>query len=420
VQIFDHGWMDDGVPFIVMELLEGEDLRERLERGPLSLDDTQQLLRQVAEVLTRAHATGLVHRDIKPNNLFLIESGVGLFVKVLDFGLAKRTHVPQQSHVTRSGVTLGTPDYMSPEQINSSKDVGPEADLWALAVTAYQALSGQVPFRGETVGSIWVKITTEDFEPVSSRRPHLPVAIDAWFRRALDKDPSRRFESANAMVEAFEAALEGEDISLDDADISSDGVEQAPSSSELAETVQREQSDPPPVPAGEAPARSPGTLGGAANTLGSDPPPMRANTALRVAVFGAVAGIGIAAVSIMWDTDEVVGTDPAATPSASALGRPAAATTASGAAPSAPDATARAEGSDPSSIAAPPASASATTLASASPTAPLQVAPKQPPAGQAAPATPAPATPAPAKPAPATPAPAKPAPAEVPWLIERR
>ena len=120
VQIFDHGTMSDDTPFIVMELLEGKSLGDRLEGECLEVDETAVLVSQVAEVLARAHDMGIVHRDLKPDNLFLIEPGYEMFVKVLDFGVAKHTGLPQQS-MTTTGAMIGTPFYMSPELIESPR-----------------------------------------------------------------------------------------------------------------------------------------------------------------------------------------------------------------------------------------------------------------------------------------------------------
>ena len=148
VQTFDQGLMTDGTPYIVMELLEGESLRQRLERsGPLTLRQTALVVAHVAKALHKAHKHRIVHRDIKPENIFLslVDEGERL-VKVLDFGTAKQTHVLEDKKLTIPGVLIGTPEYMSREQVMQAEEVDYRADLWALSVAAYEALTGQVPF----------------------------------------------------------------------------------------------------------------------------------------------------------------------------------------------------------------------------------------------------------------------------------
>ncbi|RLB61524.1 MAG: serine/threonine protein kinase [Deltaproteobacteria bacterium] len=208
VQTYDHGVMDDGTPFIVMELLEGESLADRLKRaGPLSLEQADLLVRQTTKVLSKAHELGVVHRDIKPDNLFCIESGYDLFIKVLDFGIAKQPEMPSEHGMTRTGAMLGTPYYMSPEQVTSAKHAGPRADLWALTVATYEALTGAVPFQGETLGALCIAIVSAQFTPASVATANLPLAMDFWFARALHVDPDQRFQTANEFAEAFSAAV---------------------------------------------------------------------------------------------------------------------------------------------------------------------------------------------------------------------
>ncbi|WP_438013575.1 serine/threonine-protein kinase [Sorangium sp. So ce315] len=211
-QVFDHGVTHDGAPYIVMELLEGEDLKRRIQRlGVLSPVEVATIVAQTARALGRAHQLGIVHRDIKPDNLFLLDVEGELFVKVLDFGVAKRVHDAPQGDLgmTSTGHVLGTPLYMSPEQILSAKNVDFHADLWGLAVVAYHALTGRVPFTGETLGALSVALHTGIFTPPSAVRPELSPAIDAWMRKALALDPAARFGSARRMAEALEHAVLG-------------------------------------------------------------------------------------------------------------------------------------------------------------------------------------------------------------------
>jgi len=204
VQIFDHGIIDDGPPYIVMELLEGESLEQRLERtAPLSIEQTVAIVAQTAKALNKAHKLGIVHRDIKPDNIFLMADEDELHVKVLDFGIAKQTGIAPSKSVTSTGTMIGTPEYMSPEQVLSAKGVDAATDLWALAVVAYRCLTGRVPFSGETLGSLCVAIANSTPTPPSELRPELPPLVDQWFAKALTKAPAARFGSARELAVTF-------------------------------------------------------------------------------------------------------------------------------------------------------------------------------------------------------------------------
>lgn len=208
VQVFDHG-VFDGTPFIVMELLDGEDMRTRIARaGPISVAEAGHILVQLSRALTKAHAAGIVHRDIKPDNIFLMEHDGEPFIKVLDFGVAKHAAQDAEHDMTGTGAMVGTPHYMSPEQILSARRVDHRADLWSVGVVMYRALTGSVPFQGETLGAVCVAIERAEFTPATQRRPDLPPTLDVWFARALAREPAQRFQSAKEMAEAFVAASE--------------------------------------------------------------------------------------------------------------------------------------------------------------------------------------------------------------------
>jgi eukaryotic-like serine/threonine-protein kinase len=208
VQVFDHGVMGDDTPFIVMELLQGSSLAEWLDlTNTVGVGDTAQIVTQVAGVLGKAHELDIVHRDIKPANIFLVDSEDALFVKVLDFGIAKETKVAHGSLRTGTGVLVGTPDYMSPEQLLHAGPVDRQADLWGLAVVAYRAITGDCPFRGQTLAGVIVAITEGAFRPPSTLAPQpIPAALDAWFARALARDPGKRFATARELAETFQRA----------------------------------------------------------------------------------------------------------------------------------------------------------------------------------------------------------------------
>jgi serine/threonine-protein kinase len=206
VQIFDHGLAEDRIPYIVMELLEGESLGRRLDRmGALTPRETASIVGQVCRALSKAHANGVVHRDIKPDNLFLTDSDGELFVKVLDFGIAKQT-ADQPVGVTSTGMAVGTPLYMSPEQAVSAKDVTQATDLWAVAAVAYRCLTGRVPFQGNTFGALCVIINRGVFPAPSTVRQGIPPGFDAWFTKGLAVAPTERFASARELADQFSAA----------------------------------------------------------------------------------------------------------------------------------------------------------------------------------------------------------------------
>ncbi|HYQ14819.1 MAG TPA: serine/threonine-protein kinase, partial [Polyangiaceae bacterium] len=208
VQIFDHGTALFGLPYIAMELLEGEDLAKRIEReGRIEPHLFSDLLSQACRGLARAHAKGITHRDIKPENIFLCEDDGRLLVKLLDFGIAKVEAGGANFSATQTGMLLGTAYYMSPEQTLGQRDVDQRADLWALGVVSYFALTGRRPFGGNTLGALAIEVTSAAIVPPSAHDPRLGPGVDGWMAKALARPREQRFQSAKAMAEAFEQAL---------------------------------------------------------------------------------------------------------------------------------------------------------------------------------------------------------------------
>ncbi|MGK3993741.1 bifunctional serine/threonine-protein kinase/formylglycine-generating enzyme family protein [Sorangium sp. So ce1024] len=210
VQVMDYGAVDGVVPYLVMELLRGFSLAELLERGGrLSFATARSLAQQVGSALESAHELGIVHRDIKPHNVFITEGSKGypLFVKVLDFGVAKMAGdaaVPAANPaLTETGMVIGSAPYMSPEQLEGSKDVDLRSDLWSLGVVLYETLTGALPFQGGSFVAVGAAVLKGKFRPATEQRPGLPASIDDWFAKALSVDPSCRFQSAREMVDAF-------------------------------------------------------------------------------------------------------------------------------------------------------------------------------------------------------------------------
>jgi eukaryotic-like serine/threonine-protein kinase len=204
VRIHEHG-VEDGNAFIAMELLDGESLRERLAKvGRLPPPEAFRLVHDVLRAVGRAHDAGIIHRDIKPDNVF-VEKGEPERAKILDFGVAKVLEgAPAEllSTGTQTGMMLGTPYYMSPEQAQA-KEVDHRTDLFAVAVVAFEALTGQRPFRGESFGDLVLAICASPV-PIPSRVGAVPPGFDEWFVRATQRDRERRFASAREMAAELE------------------------------------------------------------------------------------------------------------------------------------------------------------------------------------------------------------------------
>jgi serine/threonine protein kinase/O-acetyl-ADP-ribose deacetylase (regulator of RNase III) len=198
-KVYDFGVAASGEPYIVMELLKGETLGKCIKRcGALPANEVAELIRQCAVGLAAAHKMGVVHRDIKPENLFIIDNAHRPFVMVLDFGIAKEMDVPPTK--TQTGLMVGTPAYMSPEQFLDPRAVKERSDLWSLGIVAYEAFTGTRPFNGPTIYALATAITEAPFTAPSAIRPELPKALDGWMLKALAKKPTDRFASAMEMA----------------------------------------------------------------------------------------------------------------------------------------------------------------------------------------------------------------------------
>ncbi|MEQ9073536.1 MAG: serine/threonine-protein kinase [Sandaracinaceae bacterium] len=214
-QVFDVGETEDGGAFLVMELVRGESLRARMEDDALDRDALLECLGQVADALDHAHANGVVHRDIKPDNIMVREDGRAVLV---DFGLAKDfgpavadTVGPdtptEDANLTKEGTLIGTLSYLAPEQARG-RDVGPRSDQFALATSAYEALTGVLPWDGPNAAAILAQILVDDAPPPSSLESSLPIEVDQVFAKALSKDAADRFEDAASFVRALREAFD--------------------------------------------------------------------------------------------------------------------------------------------------------------------------------------------------------------------
>jgi serine/threonine protein kinase/tetratricopeptide (TPR) repeat protein len=198
----DRGALPTGEPFLVMEWLEGIDLAARLARGTLSVPESLTLLRVAATALAAAHAAGVIHRDIKPGNLFL-RGGRVEAVTLLDFGIARR--MGTGAHLTKTGATLGTPHYMAPEQALGDGNIGPASDIFSLGCVLFECLTGKPPFAGAHTLAVIAKIIFEEAPLLRSKIPDLDPALEELCARMLEKKPAARIADATALLAALDA-----------------------------------------------------------------------------------------------------------------------------------------------------------------------------------------------------------------------
>ena len=206
VRVYDVGTLASGLPYMAMELLVGADLRAALtRRGALPAHEAALHVIQACRALQEAHAAGVVHRDLKPANLFLTQRPDGsTCVKVLDFGISKAmVQTDEDDDLTLTNTVLGSPAYMSPEQIRSARSVDPRTDIWSLGVVLYQLVTGKLPFESSNASELVTLVVRAAPAPPSSRRPGLPLALDAVVFRCLQKDPARRFSTVAELAAAL-------------------------------------------------------------------------------------------------------------------------------------------------------------------------------------------------------------------------
>jgi serine/threonine-protein kinase len=272
-RVFDVGALDTGEPYIVLEYLEGTDLKG-FPRAELGIGGVIDLLLQACEALAEAHALGIVHRDIKPANLFITRGlGGAPFLKLLDFGISKAWPT---SDLTASHATLGTPAYMSPEQMRSSRTVDHRSDIWSLGVVLYELLQGAKPFESDTLPAIILKVVND---PLPRLTAPLPAGLDAVVYRCLEKKPARRFQSIAELVVALGPY--------------------AQSSAQVAITLQRTRSTGSlPLDMASAPAPEPRAAPATISTADSEfsaslTPASRGRRWPIVAALGTLVGIGL-------------------------------------------------------------------------------------------------------------------------------
>jgi serine/threonine-protein kinase len=213
-RVLDVDVTDDGRPYIAMEYVEGSNLAEILRtRRRLPYSEAATYICQTAFALSEAHALGIIHRDLKPGNLLVTTRRDGsALVKVLDFGISKVPLTDSEHQLTLQEVSIGTPSFMSPEQLRGSRDVGTASDIWALGVILYQLTTGRLPFRADDMPSLCLAILDQPIPRVQDDFPEAPAALDTIIARCLRRAPSERFESVDALRKALLPLARGEAI----------------------------------------------------------------------------------------------------------------------------------------------------------------------------------------------------------------
>jgi tRNA A-37 threonylcarbamoyl transferase component Bud32 len=206
-EVLDFGTTDEGQPFLVMEYLEGDSVADMLDvRRTLPINVALTIVRQVLDALEEVHSRGIVHRDLKPENIILAHvKGQGIVVKLLDFGISKVMKPRTDSiRLTKTGTMLGTPYYMSPEQVRGNRDIEYSTDIWSCAVILYEMICGQVPFGGNNYNDVILSIVEDPFPDPRKLLPGLAPELAKMLRRAMEKDPLKRYDSATAFKEAID------------------------------------------------------------------------------------------------------------------------------------------------------------------------------------------------------------------------
>ncbi len=205
VRVLDVGALPDGAPYIVMEYLEGHDLAAHVhKRGRLSVEETIDFVVQACDALAEAHRLGIVHRDLKPANLFLSKDADGsAVIKILDFGISKQTFQDGRHDLTSTAGVVGSPSYMSPEQLKASRDVDGRTDIWALGIVLHELLTGRLAFEATTLAELHVAILSQPPVALRAVRHDVPPALEAVLLRCLEKDVRNRYQSVVELVSAL-------------------------------------------------------------------------------------------------------------------------------------------------------------------------------------------------------------------------
>jgi serine/threonine-protein kinase len=284
-RVSDVGTLDNGCPYMIMEYLEGEDLAQWLQqRGPLAIDQAVEFILQTCEAMAEAHGLGIVHRDLKPANLFCIRRPDDLLsIKVLDFGISK-VSVGAGLDMTRADAVMGSPLYMSPEQMLSARSVDARTDIWSMGVILYELISGRGPFRGENLPEVCMSIASHPTPSLRATRPDMPANLDAVIAKCLQKDRKRRYSNVAELAVALAP------FAPKRARASVDRISRVIRSAGLADSV---ASPPSSDPSAEPP--SPATIASWGQTAARG----RRHRAGLLGVTAAL-GLGVGAVAATW------------------------------------------------------------------------------------------------------------------------
>ena len=376
VDVLDLGTLPDGAPFLVMEYLEGRSFEKIIDAAPLAPVQAAVIMLDVARALSAAHTAGIVHRDLKPANIFIAKKGDLIIPKILDFGISKITSSMGDIRMTRTGAVLGSPAYMSPEQARGRSDIDGRADIWAVGVILYEAISGKLPFIGENYNQVMMAITLDPPTPLVDAAPSADRDFVAIVEACLQKDRDNRppsMEALAALLDAYVAPRAAYGIPpIDIGEGASSKSSRVGSTYRLASNVSPQLPTSVPPDATATVRSNPVQMTVGAVTM-VDPPRRRSRAPLAIVAVAAAAVLGVGGWALLRRTTDVkddrngASTSAVATTNDTVDKKPAPAATPSETAPEAVDATApigTAAASTPATT-----TASATTTATASETA---------------------------------------------------
>jgi serine/threonine-protein kinase len=286
-RVTDVGQLDNGAPYMVMEYLEGGDLEEMLARGgPLPPEQAVDFVLQASEAIAEAHTLGIVHRDLKPANLYCIRRADGhLSIKVLDFGISKVTTPGSQHNMTQTAAMVGSPVYMSPEQMQSAKNVDARTDIWATGAILFELIAGRTPFYSESITDLAVKVVNDPAPPLAELVPTVPPGLAQVVATCLEKARERRYQNMGDLAVALAP------FGSKRARISVDRILDTLRAAGISQAVLPPSAPPPAIRIGHDTAASWDSTDAASRP--------RSSALLLVAIAGMLALVGVAAILVL-------------------------------------------------------------------------------------------------------------------------